>query len=377
MPPLLLFLLLAVCFLAYANGANDNFKGVASLHGSRTASYRTALAWATVTTAAGSLAAFFLATELLKKFSGKGLVPDALTAQPEFLLAVALGAGGTVILATLLGFPISTTHGLTGALCGAGFVAVGSGVNLAALGKGFVLPLLLSPLLAVAVGAGIYLLFRFTRLQLAVEKELCVCVGAERSVLPMARPGGVFAAESLPVVTVATGQVAECSQRYAGRLLGVSAGRVVDTVHFLSAGAVSFARGLNDTPKIAALLLVAGALDIRRGIAAVALAMAVGGWLNARKVAETMSHKITGMNPGQGLAANLASAALVTSASWHGLPVSTTHVSVGALLGIGVTTRQVHWPPVLGVLASWVVTLPCAALLAALTYWLAGAVTPH
>lgn len=370
MTPLLLCLLLAVCFLAYANGANDNFKGVASLYGSRTASYRTALAWATATTAAGSLAAFFLATELLKKFSGKGLVPDTLTAQPEFLLAVALGAGGTVILATLLGFPISTTHGLTGALCGAGFVAVGQEVNLTALGRGFVLPLLLSPLLAVAVGAGIYVLGRFARLQLAVEKELCVCLGAERRVLPIARPGGVFAAESLPVVTVTTGQTAECAQRYAGRLLGVSAGRAVDVVHFLSAGAVSFARGLNDTPKIAALLLVATALDIRWGIVAVAVAMGVGGWLNARKVAETMSHKITGMNPGQGLAANLATAALVTSASWHGLPVSTTHISVGALLGIGVTTRQVHWPPVLGVLASWVVTLPCAALLAAAVYWI-------
>jgi PiT family inorganic phosphate transporter len=99
--------------------------------------------------------------------------------------------------------------------------------------------------------------------------------------------------------------------------------------------------------------------------------MAVGGWLNARKVAETMAHKLTGMNPGQGLAANLATAALVTSASWHGLPVSTTHVSVGALLGIGVTTRQVHWKPVAGVLASWVITLPCAALLAALAYGIA------
>ena len=370
MAPLLLFLLLAVSFLAYANGANDNFKGVASLYGSRTASYRIALAWATATTAAGSLAAFFLATELLKKFSGKGLVPDTLTAQPEFLLAVALGAGGTVILATLLGFPVSTTHGLTGALCGAGFVAVGQEVNLAALGNGFVLPLLLSPLLAVAVGAGIYVLGRFARLQLAVEKELCVCLGAERRVLPIARPGGVFAAESLPVVTVTTGQTAECAQRYSGRLLGVSAGRAVDVVHFLSAGAVSFARGLNDTPKIAALLLVVTALDIRWGIVAVAVAMAVGGWLNARKVAETMAHKITAMNPGQGLAANLATAALVTSASWHGLPVSTTHVSVGALLGIGITTRQVQWKPVLGVLASWFVTLPCAALLAA-AYWLA------
>ena len=58
-------------------------------------------------------------------------------------------------------------------------------------------------------------------------------------------------------------------------------------------------------------------------------------------------------------------------ASVHGLPVSTTHVSVGALLGIGITTRQARWKSVLGVLFSWVVTLPCAALLAALVYWAA------
>src|SRR5882724_980786 len=131
--PLLLFL--AACFLAYSNGANDNFKGVASLYGSRTTNYRTALAWATITTAAGSIASIFLAQSLLKKFSGKGLVPDALTTQPEFLLAVALGAGATVILATVLGFPISTTHGLTGALVGAGMVTGISQVNFSALGK--------------------------------------------------------------------------------------------------------------------------------------------------------------------------------------------------------------------------------------------------
>jgi PiT family inorganic phosphate transporter len=109
----------AVCFLAYANGANDNFKGVASLFGSRTCGYRTAISWATVATFAGSVTALFLAQALIKKFSGKGLVPDDLVASPQFVLAVACGAGATVILATLLGFPISTTHGLTGALVGA------------------------------------------------------------------------------------------------------------------------------------------------------------------------------------------------------------------------------------------------------------------
>jgi phosphate/sulfate permease len=58
-----------------------------------------------------------------------------------------------VILATFLGFPISTTHGLMGALVGAGLVAAGSGLNFAVLGTAFVMPLLLSPLLAVVVGA--------------------------------------------------------------------------------------------------------------------------------------------------------------------------------------------------------------------------------
>ena len=113
---LLIALFVATCFLAYSNGSNDNFKGVASLYGCRAASYRTAITWATMTTFAGSIASIFLAQALLKRFSGKGLVPETLVGSEQFLLAVALGAAITVILATLLGFPISTTHGITGAL---------------------------------------------------------------------------------------------------------------------------------------------------------------------------------------------------------------------------------------------------------------------
>src|SRR6266481_2081899 len=100
MIPVLLFL--AACFLAYTNGANDNFKGVASLYGSATTGFRTALVWGMATTLAGSITAIFFAGELMKKFSGKGLVPDALTQSPNFLLAVALGTALTVLLATRL-----------------------------------------------------------------------------------------------------------------------------------------------------------------------------------------------------------------------------------------------------------------------------------
>lgn len=358
-------LFLAVCFLAYSNGANDNFKGVASLFGSGTTSYRVAISWATVTTFAGSVAAIFLAEALLRKFSGKGLVPDALTASPQFVIAVALGAGATVILATLLGFPISTTHSLIGALTGAGVVAVGGSVNFGILGKQFLLPLLLSPLLALAAGAIIYALLHFARVRMRIAKEACVCAGIEREPVAASASGVAVLLEAPPKVSITVAESAVCAQRYSGAVLGVSADRLLDTLHFLSAGAVSFARGLNDTPKIAALLLTASVLDIRWGLAAVALVMAVGGLLSARRVAETMSHRITGMDRGQGFAANLSTAALVTSASLHGLPVSTTHVSVGSLLGMGIVTGQAKWNPVVGVLASWVITLPCAAVLAA------------
>lgn len=365
---LLLSLFLATCFLAYSNGANDNFKGVASLFGCRAASYRTAITWATVTTFAGSIASVFLAQALLKKFSGKGLVPDSFVGSETFLLAVALGAAMTVILATRLGFPISTTHALTGAIAGCGLVAVGTGVNFGALGKGFVLPLLLSPLLAIGLGALLYFVFRSLRLVCGVKKELCVCVGTEERVVALPQPASILALRSTRTVTLTVDEQENCRERYAGSMLGLTAQQIMDGAHFLSAGIVSFARGLNDTPKIVALLLLLEWMDLRWGFFAVAVTMAVGGLLNARRVAETMSHKITAMNHGQGFSANLTTGILVILASFFGLPVSTTHVSVGALFGMGVVTSQANPRVMLHIVLSWLITLPCAAIVGALTY---------
>jgi PiT family inorganic phosphate transporter len=96
--------------------------------------------------------------------------------------------------------------------------------------------------------------------------------------------------------------------------------------------------------------------------------MAAGGLLGARRVAETMSRRITAMNPGQGLAANLSTAALVLAASVNGLPVSTTHVAVGSLFGIGLTTGQANYRTMSAIVASWMLTLPCAALIAGVLY---------
>src|SRR5205085_2167013 len=139
-------------------------------------------------------------------------------------------------------------------------------VRLAALGKVFLYPLLVSPLVAAVLGAMVYLVLRSIRL-------------APNHRTP-----------------------------------------ALDACHFLSAGAASFARGLNDTPKIAAPMLVVEGLSVHWAFLIVALAIALGGLLDVKNVAETLGKKVTGMNPGQGFAACLVTSALVTTASLHAMP---------------------------------------------------------
>jgi inorganic phosphate transporter, PiT family len=366
----LIFLFLATLFVAYANGANDNFKGVATLFGSRTVSYKTAIAWATATTFLGSVTSIFLASALLKNFSGKGLVPDVIASAPDFHLAVAVGTGLTVILATLAGFPISTTHGLTGGLVGAGLAAIGLKVNFGALGSAFILPLLLSPVVAIAACMVLYSAFRYLRIRFGIEKEWCICVGTSSKTIPIPQPDGVGILQCATMPDIAINSIENCTQQYRGSLWGVRSQQVVDSIHFLSAGVVSFARGLNDTPKIMALLLLSQGLSLQGGMLAVGLGMAAGGLFNARKVAETMSRKLSIIQHGQGLTANLVTGGLVIAASRFGLPVSTTHVSVGAIFGAGLLSKTAKPKVFYQILLSWILTLPTAALLSSGTYWI-------
>ena len=357
-------------FLAFANGANDNFKGVATLFGSGTAGYRRALLWATVTTFAGSLAVVTLASGLVVAFSGKGLVPDAVVGTPAFSLGVAAAAGLTVMLATRLGLPISTTHALTGALVGAGLGAAAADINLTQLWSGFFRPLLISPVFAIVLAALLYPLFHRTRRALGIERETCLCVGEEvvATVPNAATPGQAMAMALDGHVSVDVGTVTACEVRYSGRVMGVSAGSALDAAHYLSAGTVSFARGVNDTPKIAALLLTFGTIGVGPALAAVGVFMAVGGLLSARRVAETMALGVTDLNAGQGLTANLTTTGIVLGASWFGLPVSTTHVSCRSLFGIGTVTGHAKWKTIATIVAAWVTTLPLAAALGWVAY---------
>ncbi len=365
MSSIFILLFIAACFLAYSNGANDNFKGVATLFGSGTTNYKKAISWATITTFAGSVTAIFLAEELVKNFSGKGLVPNDLILSPNFAIAIALGAAITVYLATRIGMPISTTHSLVGALFGAGVMAVGSDFNFLKLGKTFLMPLVVSPLMAAVLSLLAYLIFRYFRKLLGITKSDGIYIKKTETQIA-ATTGNQM--NMISNTNITTQFKSTPMAIYNGQVFGITTQKILDALHYLSAGVVSFARGLNDTPKIVGLLLIINTLDIKWGMITVAIVMAIGGIINAKKVGVTMSKKITPMNSGQGFTANMITGLLVTTASIHGLPVSTTHVSVGSIFGIGTVTKKSDIKIVSKIVLSWVLTLPIAALASALFF---------
>ena len=366
---LLVFLFFVACFLAYSNGANDNFKGVATLFGTGTSNYKNAISWATITTFLGSIASIFLAEKLVKNFSGKGLVPDVLIQSPEFAVSIALGAGLTVFIATRIGMPISTTHSLVGALFGSGVVAVGLAFNFDKLASTFLFPLIFSPLMAAVISYIVYIVFRKSRIKLGVKKETCICIGNQyKPITEIANTGSIKIGNEKIKLSISNKE--NCVEVYQGQFLGVNAQQLLHSLHYISAGIVSFARGLNDTPKIVGLLIVINALDLSWGMVAIALSMAIGGLINAKKVGITVAKKITKMNQGQGFTANLITGLLVSTASVHGMPVSTTHVSVGSIFGIGAANKKADIKVVRNILMSWFLTLPIAATMAATIYYL-------
>ncbi|MCG8379321.1 MAG: inorganic phosphate transporter, partial [Proteobacteria bacterium] len=243
-----IILFITTCFLAYANGANDNFKGVATLFGSGTTNYKRAIGWATLTTFAGSVCSIFLAEKLLKNFTGKGLVPVEITTSPEFLAAVAMGAGLTVLFTALRGLPISTTHSLVGGLVGSGVMAVGSQVNFNFLGKTFFIPLLLSPFIAVCLAYIVYLTLRSIRNYFGITKEWCACIGETNEFVPVSNMPTEQAINFLQTIDANIDTETNCQLHYTGNFLGINLQKLLDVGHYISAGMVSFARGLNDTP---------------------------------------------------------------------------------------------------------------------------------
>jgi PiT family inorganic phosphate transporter len=364
----------ALALLSFANGANDNGKGVATLVGSGLVPIRRALLLALVATAAGGLAAILWGQGLARAFRGFGLVPSAVAGDPSFLACAAGGAALAVLLATRLALPVSTTHALLGGLIGAGLVFAQGDLALGVLGNRFVLPLLASPVVASVLVLAVLPIARrvdgISRGESAVGvagSDPCVCVEPAVSLQGSGASAAAVAAASPPL---SVARLRDCLRLFPeGRrfVLPVSAVRVVlaPALHFLAGGLLSFARGLNDAPKIAAIGVAAAGLSGRDSTLLVCAAMAIGGWLAARAVTRTMSERLTTISEGSGLAASLSSAALVLAASRYALPVSTTHVTCGAIFGTGLARREVRWKVIARIAGAWVFTLPAALVLSA------------
>src|SRR5260221_5285241 len=169
--------ILLTLFLAFTNGANDVSKGIATLVGSGVSNYRLAVGWGTAWTVAGALTAMIATQKLVAAFSGKGILHNPIAA-PSFAFAVACWAIGWLLIATRTGLPVSTTHALTGALCGAGIAAGGfAGVAWKMVAAKVALPLAVSPLASLAI---VLLIYPLARRTLAKRNEpVCVCVTDE------------------------------------------------------------------------------------------------------------------------------------------------------------------------------------------------------
>jgi PiT family inorganic phosphate transporter len=355
----------AVFILAYLNGANDISKGIATLVGSSVMHPRRAILWGAVTTIAGALAGVAISGGLLKTFSS-GVLATPLQST-TFPVAVAVAAIGWIFFATQTGLPVSTTHALTGGIIGAALSQLGSAgiVWNVALQK-IAIPLALSPVLSFALA---WLLFPIIRRSLAGVNDYCLCVELQQTrLIPIMQTSTIqaLAAVAEPSeLRVIADKSEMCEQNVA--LSGVKL-RIADSLHVLTGGLTSFARGLNDTPKIAALLVGAslfGGMATPQLFGLVALGMCAGSLLGGRKVLATLSEKITAMDGIEGFAANLGSSVLVATATFLGLPLSTTHVTTSAIVGIGVRSRgRANWRIVRDIATAWLVTLPTAALLA-------------
>lgn len=348
--------------LAYANGSNDVSKGIATLVGSGVTDLRRAIRWGWICTGAGALASAYAARAMIATF-GAGLLERGV--HPTWLatLATLAGAALWVGFSTWKSLPVSTTHAIIGSLAGVGILAYGSaGVRWSAFGDKLLLPLLLSPFLAFGLTWLIVTFWKDFHSASPAGDCLCVTVDPPASLSIIEASGEAEATLSTSAIApplVSVGRCEEPSQTASFAL-------TMDSLHWLTSGATSFARGLNDTPKMVALLLAASAVSGQpvassSFFAVIAAGIVLGSWIAGRRVTQVLAHDVTAMSHRQGFVANLVTAALVGPAAALGLPMSTTHVASGAIIGIA-GGRETNWTTVRNMVLAWILTLPGAAL---------------
>jgi inorganic phosphate transporter, PiT family len=165
------------------------------------------------------------------------------------------------------------------------------------------------------------------------------------------------------------------------RATAAGAERTFRYLHLLSSATYSIGHGLNDAQKtmgiIAVLLYSTGYLHgefhVPHWVAiscyiAIGLGTLSGGW----RIIETMGTRITKLSQHQGFSASTGGTVMLLTASWLGIPVSTTHTITGCIIGAGAARRAsaVRWQVAKNVMTAWVITIPASAAVAALFYWL-------
>jgi len=397
----------ALClYTAWTIGANDVANSMGAPVGSGAITVRQAILIAALCEFAGAVLVGSDVTDTIRK----GIVsPDALGRSPEvFCLGMAsalLASAVWLHVATWLGMPVSTTHSIVGAVAGFGVVAAGiHSVNWARMVE-IVLSWFISPVAGLALG---YIIFRFILRTVLTKAQP---VAAATRVAPiivflttltvalatiydgmknLLKPGSVFAewatggraillaaAASLVAAVVARRLLRHRAQVEAGLPLSEQLRRVERVfvpLAVMAACSVSFAHGANDVANavgpLAAIadILKTGTVKLRvevpfwilaLGGLGIVLGLATYGYT----VMRTIGKGITEITPSRAVATGIATAATVLTCTRLGLPVSTSHCVVGAVLGVGLARGlgAVNQRVIRNIMGSWLATVPAAA----------------
>ena len=403
-------------FMAWGIGANDVANAMATSVGSKALTIKQAILVAAVFEFAGAVLAGGEVTSTIRK----GIVDaDMLIGMEDGarllvygMLAALLAAGTWLLIASRNGWPVSTTHSIVGAIVG--FAAVGIGVDAVQWSKvgTIVMSWVVSP---VTAGFIAYLIYRsvqklilsqddplekakryvpvymflaaFTITLVTILKGL-KHVGLDLSLrdsylLAIAIAVGVAILGAIVIGRIKPDPKAEKSQHF------YTVERVFGVLMVLTACGMAFAHGSNDVANaigpLAAVIGIAttGSISAKSSLPIWVLALGGGGIViglatYGRHVIATVGKKITQLTPSRGFAAELAAATTIVIASGTGIPVSTTHTLVGAVLGVGMARGidAIDLRVVARILVSWVVTIPAGAVLAILFFFLFKAVLP-
>jgi len=387
--------------MAWGIGANDVANAMGTSVGSGAITIKQAVLIAAVFEFAGA----FLAGGQVTKTIRKGIIDaELLSATPELLiygmLASLLAAGIWLLVASKFGWPVSTTHTIVGAIVG--FAAVGIGIDAVHWSKvgTIVMSWVISPALA---GAASYWLFRSVQ-KLILNRENPF--ESAKQVVPyyVLLTGFIIALVTMYKGLKHVGLELTTVQSYAGALaFGLvimfismhfirkieikpeadkdfhfaNVERVFGVLMVVTACAMAFAHGSNDVanaigPVAAVVSIVQHDGEIAQKSILPIWILILGGagivaglLMYGRRVMATIGKNITELTPSRGFAATLAAATTVVFASGTGLPISTTHTLVGAVLGVGLARGigALNLTVVRTIFLSWIITLPAGAIM--------------